>query len=164
MLVVASEMVRVRRRGIENEEPVHTANVNRAHTPGAFASRVRGELTSNLAQAGGFLKSEPSQPIPDLQWHIVPFIYSDHGQNLTPLFKHYAYTLMTCFLRPESRGTVRLASTGRSCSVAPTSSAYREAPMTGSSRDTGSRGTSTACTRLTASAFPPARGRAPVKA
>ena len=70
----------------------------------------RGELTSNLAQAGGFLKSEPSQPIPDLQWHIVPFIYSDHGQNLAPLFRHYAYTLMTCFLRPESRGTVRLAS------------------------------------------------------
>jgi len=42
----------------------------------------RGELTSNLA----------------------------HGQNLTPLFKYYAFTLMTCFLRPESRGTIRLAS------------------------------------------------------
>jgi choline dehydrogenase len=70
----------------------------------------QGELTSNMAQAGGFLKSDPSQPIPDLQWHIVPFIYSDHGQNLTPLFRHYAFTLMTCFLRPESRGTLRLAS------------------------------------------------------
>lgn len=70
----------------------------------------RGELTSNLAQAGGFLKSDAAQQIPDLQWHLVPFIYSDHGQNLTPLFKHYAFTLMTCFLRPESRGSVRLAS------------------------------------------------------
>jgi len=70
----------------------------------------RGELTSNLAQAGGFIKSDPAQPIPDLQWHLVPFIYSDHGQNLTPLFKYYAFTLMTCFLRPESRGTIRLAS------------------------------------------------------
>ena len=70
----------------------------------------RGELTSNMAQAGGFLKSDPAQPIPDLQWHLVPFIYSDHGQNLTPLFKHYAFTLMTCFLRPESRGSIRLAS------------------------------------------------------
>jgi len=69
-----------------------------------------GELTSNLAQAGGFIKSDPAQPIPDLQWHIVPFIYSDHGQNLAPLFKHYAYTLLTCFLRPESRGSLRLAS------------------------------------------------------
>ena len=38
-------------------------------------------------------------------------------------------------------------------SAARASSAYRGAPMTGSSRDTGSRGTSTACTRVTASAF-----------
>ena len=59
---------------------------------------------------------------------------------------------------------VRPASTGRTWSAARASSAYREAPMTGSSRDTGSRGTSTACTRLTASAFPAARGRALVKA
>ncbi len=70
----------------------------------------RGELTSNLAQAGGFVKSDPAQPIPDLQWHMVPFIYSDHGQNLTPLFKYHAFTLMTCFLRPESRGSLRLSS------------------------------------------------------
>ncbi|MDB5977746.1 MAG: FAD-dependent oxidoreductase [Nevskia sp.] len=70
----------------------------------------RGELTSNLAQAGGFVKSDPAQAIPDLQWHLVPFVYSNHGQDLTPLFKYYAFTLMTCFLRPESRGTVRLAS------------------------------------------------------
>ncbi len=70
----------------------------------------RGELTSNMAQAGGFVKSDPSQAIPDLQWHLVPFVYSNHGQDLTPLFKYYAFTLMTCFLRPESRGSVRLAS------------------------------------------------------
>jgi choline dehydrogenase-like flavoprotein len=74
-----------------------------------YLTAKRGELTSNLAQAGGFLKSDPAQPIPDLQWHLVPFIYSEHGQNLTPLFRHYAFTLMTCFLRPESRGSVRLA-------------------------------------------------------
>ncbi|MDR3418731.1 MAG: choline dehydrogenase [Nevskia sp.] len=70
----------------------------------------RGEFTSNAAQAGGFLKSDPAQPRPDLQWHLVPFIYANHALDLTPLFKHYAYTLMTCFLRPESRGTLRLAS------------------------------------------------------
>jgi choline dehydrogenase-like flavoprotein len=69
----------------------------------------QGEATSNLAQAGGFLKSDPSQPIPDLQWHLVPFVYSDHGQNLEPVFKYYAFTLLTCFLRPQSRGTIRLA-------------------------------------------------------
>ena len=70
----------------------------------------RGELTSNFAQAGGFIRSDPSQKIPDLQFHVVPFVYANHGQILAPLFRHYAYTVMTCFLRPESRGTVRLAS------------------------------------------------------
>jgi len=69
-----------------------------------------GEFTSNYAQAGGFIKSDPAQPVPDLQWHFVPFIYSNHGQQLMPLLKNYAYTLMTCFLRPESRGRLRLAS------------------------------------------------------
>lgn len=69
----------------------------------------RGELTSNFAQAGAFLKSDDQQAIPDLQMHVVPFVYANHGQVLGPLFKHYAYSVMTCFLRPESRGTVRLA-------------------------------------------------------
>ncbi|GAC1631794.1 MAG: FAD-dependent oxidoreductase [Nevskia sp.] len=70
----------------------------------------RGELTSNFAQAGGFIRSDAAQAIPDLQFHVVPFVYASHGQTLAPLFRHYAYTVMTCFLRPESRGTVRLAS------------------------------------------------------
>lgn len=75
-----------------------------------YLSGRRGELTSNMAQAGGFVKSDPAQAIPDLQWHLVPFVYSNHGQDLAPLFKYYAFTLMTCFLRPESRGTIKLAS------------------------------------------------------
>lgn len=70
----------------------------------------RGEFTSNYAQAGGFFKSDPSQAIPDLQWHFVPFVFSKHGHDLMPVLKHYAYTLMTCFLRPESRGSITLAS------------------------------------------------------
>src|SRR3954454_6307542 len=45
VLVVASEMVRVRRPGIENEEPVHAANCNcPPDSRCAFESCVRGEL------------------------------------------------------------------------------------------------------------------------
>src|SRR5437763_7737221 len=54
---------------------------------------------------------------------------------------------------------VRPASMCRTRPAAWLSSAYRREPMTGSSRGTGSRGTSTACSRLTASAFPVATGR-----
>ena len=76
----------------------------------AYCRGRQGELTSNFAQAGGFIKSDPQQAIPDVQWHLVPFVYANHGQKLWPLFKYRAFTLMSCFLRPESRGRIRLAS------------------------------------------------------
>lgn len=75
-----------------------------------YIFRRRGELTSNFAQAGGFICSDAEQPIPDLQWHMVPFVNSNHGQTLRPLFKYRGFTLLTCFLRPESRGRVTLNS------------------------------------------------------
>lgn len=72
--------------------------------------RREGELTSNVAEAGGFLRSDPSEPIPDLQWHFVPIVNASHGLNLTPLFRHYGYSIMTCDLRPQSRGRISLRS------------------------------------------------------
>ncbi len=70
-----------------------------------------GELTSNIAEAGGFLKSSPKEAIPDLQFHFAPVGNSSHGQNLLPVFTGYAHSLLTCDLRPLSRGEIRLAST-----------------------------------------------------
>lgn len=62
----------------------------------------QGELTSNLAQAGGFIKTDPRQPIPDLQWHFLPVVYANHGLKLRPLFRHFAMSLLTCDLRAEA--------------------------------------------------------------
>ncbi|MFA5939279.1 MAG: choline dehydrogenase [Sinimarinibacterium sp.] len=70
----------------------------------------RGELTSNIAEAGGFLKTDPAEPVPDLQFHFVPLGNSHHGQDLRPLFTSYAHSLLTCDLRPLARGEIRLAS------------------------------------------------------
>ena len=67
-------------------------------------------MTSNFAQAGGFIKSHPREPIPDIQLHFVPFVYTNHGQDLSPILKHWGYTLMACDLRPKSRGRITLAS------------------------------------------------------
>ncbi len=67
----------------------------------------RGPVTSNLAEAGAFIKSDPALPRPDLQLHFVIGIADDHGRKL-----HLARGLSVhvCVLRPKSRGTVRLAS------------------------------------------------------
>ncbi len=68
-----------------------------------------GQFTSNVAEAGGFLKTRPQEPVPDLQLHFVPLANAYHALELKRLFK-YAYTLLICDLRPLSRGCVGLAS------------------------------------------------------
>lgn len=69
-----------------------------------------GVFTSNVAEAGAFLKTSPDEPRPDLQYHFVTIDNTKHALNLAPLFKRYAYSLMVCDLRPLSRGKIGLQS------------------------------------------------------
>jgi choline dehydrogenase len=69
----------------------------------------RGELTSNVAESGGFIKTKPEEPLPDLQLHFVTVPNSAHAQNLKP-FLGYAYSLMAYDVRPRSRGEITLES------------------------------------------------------
>jgi choline dehydrogenase-like flavoprotein len=66
-----------------------------------------GMLTTNFAEAGGFVKSQPSEAIPDLQLHFVVGKLIDHGRKT--VFGH-GYSGHVCVLRPQSRGSVTLAS------------------------------------------------------
>jgi len=65
-----------------------------------------GMLTTNFAEAGGFIRSKDDEPIPDLQWHFVVGKLVDHGRKT--VFGH-GYSCHVCLLRPRSRGTLRLA-------------------------------------------------------
>jgi choline dehydrogenase len=75
-----------------------------------YVFRREGEFTSNIAEAGVFLKSRPDEPIPDLQMHFVPSVPSNHCLDLSNMMKYYGYLIMTCDLRPLSRGEITLAS------------------------------------------------------
>ncbi|MCF6289220.1 MAG: choline dehydrogenase [Proteobacteria bacterium] len=67
-----------------------------------------GPGTSNAAEAGGFLKTDLNdEQWPDLQFHFVPAILDDHGRNR---LQGNGYTLHMCYLRPQSRGSLKLAS------------------------------------------------------
>ena len=66
-----------------------------------------GPGADNFLQAGAFLKSRPGLEMPDLQLHLVNAIMMDHG-NHDP--GKDGYTVHACQLRPESRGTICLAS------------------------------------------------------
>ncbi|AOG23437.1 GMC family oxidoreductase [Acidovorax sp. RAC01] len=66
-----------------------------------------GLLTTNFAEAGGFIKSTPGEPVPDLQLHFVIGKLVDHGRKT--VFGH-GYSGHVCLLQPKSRGSVTLAS------------------------------------------------------
>ena len=63
-------------------------------------------MTSNLAEAGGFWYADARARSPDIQFHFLPGSGLEAG--VTQLGDH-GCTLNSCFLRPTSRGTVRLA-------------------------------------------------------
>jgi choline dehydrogenase-like flavoprotein len=74
-----------------------------------FEHRMKrtGTLTSCLAEGGGFWRSSPDLPAPDIQFHFIPAILENHGRTKV---KGHGYSCHACVLRPYSRGTVRLAS------------------------------------------------------
>ena len=66
-----------------------------------------GAMTTPYAEAGGFITVMPDAPAPDVQFHFVIAALEDHGR--TPV-KAHGFSCHACVLRPESRGSVTLAS------------------------------------------------------
>jgi choline dehydrogenase-like flavoprotein len=66
-----------------------------------------GMLTTNFAEAGGFVKSQPGERTPDLQFHFAIAKLVDHGRATV---LGHGYSCHVCLLRPVSRGAVTLAS------------------------------------------------------
>jgi len=66
-----------------------------------------GVMTTCIAEGGGFWKSSPDLPAPDIQYHFIPGLLEDHGREKV---KGHGFSCHACVLRPESRGTVRLGS------------------------------------------------------
>jgi choline dehydrogenase len=73
----------------------------------AYLRQGAGEFTSNVAEAGGFVRSDPTLDRPNLQFHFIPAYLHDHGRKLS---LGYGLTLHVCDLLPKSRGRISLAS------------------------------------------------------
>ena len=68
----------------------------------------RGAGSSNIAEAGGFVRSRLApDDRADIQFHFVPAMLDDHGRHR---LQGDGYTLHACFLHPRSRGRIVLAS------------------------------------------------------
>jgi choline dehydrogenase-like flavoprotein len=74
---------------------------------GEWRRQRTGRLTTNFAEAGGFFRSQPGEPVPDIQLHFVIGKLVDHGRKT--VFGH-GYSCHVCLLHPRSRGSVTLAS------------------------------------------------------
>ncbi|MFT5839968.1 MAG: choline dehydrogenase [Flavobacteriales bacterium] len=67
----------------------------------------QGLFTSNVAEAGGFDKTQYAGDIPDIQYHFLPAILLNHGRSTA---FGYGYGVHVCGLYPKSRGEIKLRS------------------------------------------------------
>jgi choline dehydrogenase len=66
-----------------------------------------GPMTTNIAEAGGFVRSDPALPAPDIQWHVLPVPYVEGGL-VDPASR--ALSVLITLVSVGSRGKVRLRS------------------------------------------------------
>ena len=74
---------------------------------GSYRREGRGQLTTNFAECGGFLKTRPDLDIPDIQLHFGTAMVEDHGRKRRLAT---GFSCHVCLLRPKSRGSVALRS------------------------------------------------------
>jgi choline dehydrogenase len=67
----------------------------------------KGPLTSNVAEAGAFLRTAPQAQVPDLQYHFGVGYFVEHGFRK---FDGDAFAVGATLLHPYSRGEIRLRS------------------------------------------------------
>jgi choline dehydrogenase-like flavoprotein len=73
---------------------------------GRFLMGGRGPLTSNVAEAGGFVRSRRELPAPDLQFHFAPAVFAAHALDKSG----DGFTIGPTLVAPRSRGRVTLRS------------------------------------------------------
>ncbi|MBL8338416.1 MAG: GMC family oxidoreductase N-terminal domain-containing protein, partial [Rhodoferax sp.] len=72
-----------------------------------YALTRSGPMSMSPSQLGAFTRSDPSQPHPNIEYHVQPLSLDAFGQ---PLHAFPAITASVCNLNPCSRGQVRIRS------------------------------------------------------
>ena len=84
------------------------ADAQRPAEVARYLLRRTGMLTSNVAEAYGFVRSTPDLALPDVEVVFAPVAYVAQGLEPPPA---HGLTVGAILLQPRSTGTVRLAST-----------------------------------------------------
>jgi choline dehydrogenase len=91
----------------ECTKPVSLASAEAFPNVVRYLISKRGPLTSNVAEAGAFVRTSSRAQIPDLQFHFGVGYFVEHGFQQ---IKGHAFTLGPTLLHPFSRGDIRLRS------------------------------------------------------
>lgn len=67
----------------------------------------KGPLVSNIGEAGGFVKTRPDLPAPDIQYHFAPVYFKAHGFEK---IEGHSFVIGPTLLHPRSRGRILLRS------------------------------------------------------
>ena len=89
------------------DQPVSLLTAESAENLENFTTNGRGPLTSNVAESGGFVRTRPGLPAPDIQFHATPVMFLGEGLVAPP---EHGYSIGPTLLKPASRGSVTLAS------------------------------------------------------
>ncbi|HEY6306537.1 MAG TPA: choline dehydrogenase [Candidatus Angelobacter sp.] len=91
----------------ECSQPVSLASAESLPNLIRYLAVKRGPLTSNVGEAGGFIKTSAGLSAPNVQYHFAPGFFVEHGFKQ---IKEHAYTLGPTLLHPYSRGRITLRS------------------------------------------------------
>jgi choline dehydrogenase len=90
-----------------HSHPISLLAAGRPEHVEQFATEGRGPLTSNGPEAGGFARTDPGLPAPDVEFFAAPVMFVDSGLGVPTA---HAISCGPVLLTPRSRGSVSLAS------------------------------------------------------
>lgn len=88
-------------------QPITLANAEGLPSLLRYLCFKNGPLTSNVGEAGGFVKMSSSSETPEIQFHFAPGYFKNHGLET---IKEHAFTFGPTLVRPQSKGFIRLRS------------------------------------------------------
>ncbi len=91
----------------ECKQPITMASAETLRNFAGYLLFKKGPLSSNIAEAGAFLKTRSELAAPDLEFLIAPTYYMNHGFS-NP--EGHGFAIGIALMHPESRGRIRLRS------------------------------------------------------